>query len=203
MRANISLSLNLMNFKKRILVAPLNWGLGHATRCIPIIRGLIHQGFEPIIASDGEALELLTKEFPEIIACELPSYGITYSKKAKSLKWKLLSKSPQIMNAVKKEKRTTTELIKEYNIRGIISDNRFGVRDRNIPSVFMTHQIQVLSGSSTWISTRINQNLIKKFNECWVPDNSSLPNLSGDLGHPKSSKLKPKYIGPLSRFQNI
>jgi len=55
-----------MMHKKRILVAPLNWGLGHATRCIPIINELIRQNFEPVIASDGAALNLLQKEFPHL-----------------------------------------------------------------------------------------------------------------------------------------
>jgi UDP:flavonoid glycosyltransferase YjiC (YdhE family) len=68
-----------------ILVAPLNWGLGHATRCIPIIQELQKNGFTPIIASDGVALALLKKEFPDLIALELPSYNIEYAKKG----WKL------------------------------------------------------------------------------------------------------------------
>ena len=63
-----------MSSKKRILVAPLNWGLGHATRSIPIINALIEQDFEPIIASDGHALVLLKKESPELICLELPAY---------------------------------------------------------------------------------------------------------------------------------
>jgi hypothetical protein len=62
--------------KKRILIAPLNWGLGHATRCIPIINALKAHQFEPIIASDGIALSLLKKEFPDITCLELPSYDI-------------------------------------------------------------------------------------------------------------------------------
>ena len=49
---------------KTILIAPLNWGLGHATRCIPIIKALQENNYIPIIASDGAALELLRKEFP-------------------------------------------------------------------------------------------------------------------------------------------
>lgn len=68
--------------KPKILVAPLNWGLGHATRCIPIINALILEKFEPIIASDGVALELLKKEFPDLVFLELPSYQIEYAKKA-------------------------------------------------------------------------------------------------------------------------
>ena len=63
-----------MKQKKQILVAPLNWGLGHATRCIPIINSLIDYNFEPIIASDGNALELLKKEYPYLQHLELPSY---------------------------------------------------------------------------------------------------------------------------------
>ena len=76
--------------KKRILVAPLNWGLGHATRCIPIINALISQGYEPVLASDGIALELLRKEFPDLETTELPEYGITYAKKGKWFKLKFI-----------------------------------------------------------------------------------------------------------------
>ena len=67
--------------KKRILISPLNWGLGHATRCIPIIKALEANNFEPILASDGVALDLLKKEFPHLLALELPSYAIEYAKK--------------------------------------------------------------------------------------------------------------------------
>ncbi len=81
--------------KKRVLVAPLNWGLGHATRCIPIINALIQYNFEPIIASDGAALDLLKKEFQHLRFFELPSYNITYPKKGGNLKIKLLSEMPR------------------------------------------------------------------------------------------------------------
>jgi len=79
---------------KKVLVAPLNWGLGHATRCIPIINALIHEGIEPVIASDGVALSLLKKEFPELQTKELPSYNIEYSKKGSNFKFKMLLNSP-------------------------------------------------------------------------------------------------------------
>ena len=64
--------------KKRILIAPLNWGLGHATRCIPIITALLENDFEPILASDGDALALLQLEFPTLKSFKLPSYNISY-----------------------------------------------------------------------------------------------------------------------------
>lgn len=187
--------------KKRILVAPLNWGLGHATRCIPIINALLQYNYTPIIASDGVALNLLKKEFPDLIFDELPPYNVTYSKKARLFKWKLLMDSPKLLNAINEEKKATEVLLKKYTIDGIISDNRLGVCSKTVPSVFITHQLNVLSGSTTWLSTKIHQNIIKKFNECWVPDNEFSPNLSGKLGHTTNSSLPIKYLGPLSRFK--
>lgn len=186
--------------KKRILVAPLNWGLGHAARCIPIIKGLLNYGFEPIIASDGVALILLKKEFPNVLTVELPAYNVTYAKKGKYFKLKMIKDSPKLIKAIKAEKKATKMIIEQHNIDGIISDNRLGVYSKKVPSVFVTHQLNVLSGITTWFSTKIHQKIIKKFDECWVPDNADEPNLSGKLGHTNSFEIPTKYLGPLSRF---
>lgn len=187
--------------RKRILVAPLNWGLGHATRCIPIINALIAQGFEPIIASDGAALTLLQKEFPGLSSVELPSYNITYAKNSHFFKLKLLTDSPKLLNTIKAEKKTIKHFVENNNIWGIISDSRFGVYSKKIPSVFITHQLKVLSGSTTWFSTKIHEKFIKKFDVCWVPDVETAVNLSGKLGHPTTFEIPTTYIGPLSRFE--
>ena len=188
---------------KNILVAPLNWGLGHATRCIPIINALLENGFNPIIASDGNALALLKKEFPKLIALELPSYEIEYAKKSKNFKWKLLKNSPKTINAIYKEKKLAKIWVVEYNLIGIISDNRLGLHCKKVPSIFITHQLTVLSGKTTWISSKMHQYFIKKFVECWVPDVNEKPNLSGKLGHLKNSSLNIKYIGVLSRLKKV
>ena len=190
-----------MNTKKRILVAPLNWGLGHSTRCIPIINELLKHNFEPVIASDGIALELLKKEFPKLSAFELPSYNITYAKKATSFKIKLLKDSPHLLKTIKREKKVIESLVESEGLSGIISDNRFGVRHDAIPSVFITHQLRVLSGNTTWLSSKLHQNIISKYNECWVPDHMGSINLSGELGHVPNFVAKIKYLGPLTRFK--
>ncbi|MBP1839293.1 glycosyltransferase [Formosa algae] len=187
--------------KKRILIAPLNWGLGHATRCIPIINQLITHNYTPIIASDGIALALLKKEFPEVETVELPAYDVTYAKKGHFFKLKLLKDSPKLLKAIKAEKKATKAIIETHNIDGIISDNRLGVHSKKIPSVFITHQLQVLSGNTTWLSTKMHQRIIEKFNECWVPDHENEPSLSGKLGHLKGIEIPIKYLGPLSRFE--
>ena len=186
--------------KPRILVAPLNWGLGHATRCMPIIEALITNHFEPVIASDGLALALLRKEYPELLSFELPSYNITYSKKGKHFKFKLLKQSPKLVRAIKAEKKAIKKIVAAHKICGIISDNRLGVYSKKVPSVFITHQLNVLSGNTTWLSSKINEKFIKRFKECWVPDAPGPINLSGKLGHVDSYLVPLKYLGPLSRF---
>lgn len=190
---------------KRILVAPLNWGLGHATRCIPIINALLECGFEPILASDGAALDLLKKEFPNLKAFKLPSYNITYPKNNNSFKFHFLKKLPSIIKTIRHERLFISKLASIEKIDGIISDNRFGVWHTKIPSVYITHQLNVLSGNTTWISSKLHQKIIKKYTECWIPDFEFGPNLSGTLGHPKTKLKNLKYIRPLSRFekQNI
>lgn len=184
-------------------MAPLNWGLGHATRCIPIIRALLEHHFEPIIASDGVALALLQKEFPDLQHVELPSYKITYAKNGKNFKMKMLWDSPKMLKAIAKEKKETKKLVKKLGLDGIISDNRLGVRSKKVPSIFITHQLNVLTGNTTWMSTKVHQKIIEKYTQCWVPDVDGEPNLSGKLGHLKKPDAKVKYLGPLSRLEKL
>lgn len=186
---------------KKILVAPLNWGLGHATRCIPIINELIEKGFTPVLASDGVALQLLQKEFPSLKTLELPSYQIKYAKKGFLFLFQMMLNLPNIIKAILKEQKILNHWISEYQLDGVISDNRLGLYSQKIPSVFITHQINVLTGFYSKITTFINHYFIKKYKECWVPDVSSNYNLSGKLGHTKKNQLNLKYIGVLSRLE--
>ncbi|WP_291097159.1 MULTISPECIES: glycosyltransferase [unclassified Flavobacterium] len=193
--------MNSDTANKTILIAPLNWGLGHATRCIPIINALQENNYIPIIASDGVALELLRKEFPYIKTLELPSYQIEYAKNGKNFKWKLLKSCPKMIEAVLNEKKMVKKWIKKYGIDGIISDNRLGVFSKKAPSVFITHQLNVMTGNTTWITSKLHQQIIKKYEQCWIPDFEETPNLTGKLGHIKKADLELKYIGPLSRIK--
>jgi uncharacterized protein (TIGR00661 family) len=185
--------------KKNILVAPLNWGIGHATRCVPIINKLIELNFNPIIASDGASLKLLQKEFPKLKSIVLPSYNIRYPKNGLFFKWKIISLTPKILKAVKEENKLIEQLIFSEDLSGIISDNRFGVRSKRVPSVFISHQLNVLSGNTTFLSSFLHQKYINKFDQCWVPDNKSM-SLAYKLSN--SNKVRQqKFIGLLSRFK--
>ena len=183
---------------KKVVVAPLNWGLGHASRCVPIIKSLVKHNFTPVIASDGAALLFLQKEFPTIEFIELPPYNIGY---AKNLKWSLVLQTPQILKAIKKERQIIANYIKMNSLCGIISDNRFGVRNKQVPSVYITHQLTVLSGLTTVVTSKIHQRIIKKFDECWIPDNKEQPNLSGELSKFSDKSINVKFIGILSRLK--
>ncbi|MDG2431411.1 glycosyltransferase [Flavobacterium sp.] len=192
--------MNSNQSPKNILIAPLNWGLGHATRCIPIIRALQENNYIPIIASDGIALDLLRKEFPYIKALALPSYQIEYAKNGKHFKWKLLKSLPKMIRAIVREKKMVQQWIVDHDIDAIISDNRLGVISKKVPSVFITHQLNVMTGNTTWLTSKMHQYIINKFNSCWIPDFEGTPNLAGELSHCKRKKLNLKYIGPLSRM---
>ncbi len=182
---------------KKVIVAPLNWGLGHASRCVPIINSLLENKFTPVIASDGKALVFLKKEFPTLESFELPSYQISYGK---NIKWKLFLKTPSILKAVRKEHRVLHQFLDKHDdVVGIISDNRFGVHSNKLPSVYITHQVNVLSGIFTPITSSFHQRIIRKFDECWIPDEAD-SKFSGKLSKSKR-KLNQKFIGVLSRFQ--
>lgn len=183
--------------KNKIIIAPLNWGLGHATRCISIINALLLENFTPIIASDGNALVFLQQEFPNLQSLKLPSYHIKYGK---NLKWNLLLQTPTILKAIQQEKKIIANfLLENKDVVGIISDNRFGTRNKNIPSIYITHQVNVLSGFTTFFTSYIHQKIINKFQECWIPDNKN-SDFSGKLSTTKNINNK-KYIGVLSRFK--
>ncbi|REE83580.1 UDP-N-acetylglucosamine:LPS N-acetylglucosamine transferase [Lutibacter oceani] len=144
---------------------------------------------------------MLQKEFPLLRSYKFPTYNIKYSKSGKNLKFKLLLSIPSVISAVKKEHKLVAQLINKENIAGIISDNRFGVYSSKIPSVYITHQLNVLSGKTTGITSKTHQKIIKNFNECWVPDFKDEPSFSGNLGHLETHDFNLKYIGVLSRFK--
>ncbi len=191
-----------MSKRKTILVAPLYWGLGHATRCIPIILSLKKQGFKVLLASDGAALLFLQKEFPEFESIELPSYNIRYPKTGRLFKWKMISQLPRIYKTMEAEKNIIQKMVNEGRIDGIISDGRLGIRNSQIPCVFVTHQLNVLTGSTTFLSSLLHQKLIKKFDACWVPDiPHEILNFSGMLGHLAKETFPISYIGALTRME--
>ena len=198
--------MNKQFSNKRILIAPLDWGLGHATRCIPIIRHLLFLKCEVVIAASSNAKSLLQTEFPQLKFLNINAYNIVYSANKRRMPFKILIQIPKILNAIKKEHNWLQQLIKQQNFDAIISDNRYGLYTSKILCIFITHQLQIntSSGFLKNLIRRINYKYINKFSECWIPDFEGNFNISGELAHPlKLPKIPVKYLGPLSRFEPI
>ncbi|WP_295126362.1 glycosyltransferase [uncultured Chitinophaga sp.] len=189
---------------KKILVVPLDWGLGHATRDIPLIAELLNAGCEVLIAAEGKHAALLAQEFPQLTILPLAGYNIRYAKKGVFFGLKIVQQIPKIYRAVANEKAWLHKTVKEHGIDAVISDNRFGLSHPDIPCVFISHQLLIktpFGGITEKILKRINYFYIKKYSACWVPDFSGEPNLSGELAHPSELPANVTYLGCLSRFE--
>ena len=188
-----------MKQKKRILVAPLDWGIGHASRCIPIIHHLIKYDFEVVISTNGRSYKLLKSEFPELEFCHIKGYNITYPN-SKNMVMKMLTQIPKIILGIITEYFSLRKIIHSKKIDGVISDNRFGMWNKSIPCVFITHQINIKSPVFSKLINKINHFFIGKYNECWIPDFSNNL-LSGELSKIDFKNDTFKFIGPLSRLE--
>lgn len=192
------------NFTYKVLVAPLDWGLGHTTRCIPIIYALQNADLQVIIAGNPTQVQLLQKEFPGILNFPLKGYNVHYSKKKSFLPIKILAQTPKILFRIYNEKKWLKKLIEEEKIDLVISDNRYGLSNSIIPCIFITHQLEIKIPSRFLqrIVQKINYHFINQFSLCWVPDFEGEKNIAGDLSHPKKIPRTPlRYFGPLSRFE--
>lgn len=187
-----------MTAKPKILVAPLNWGLGHASRMIPVIRELIFEGAEVIIGADAESHNLLKREFPELRHNILPDVRISYNDSWIKVSFKTLV---NIFN----EHRLLKKLIAAEQIDAIISDNRYGLYNKSIISVLVTHQTTPILPDSFKLFTSVFHKLLKhvfnRFDKIWIPDCQSIShNISGKLSH-NANIRNAFFINPLSHIK--
>ncbi len=190
--------------QKKVIIAALDWGLGHATRMIEIVQYFIDNNWQPILASSGDAALLWRQKFPELITYELPAYDFKYN--YKSMVANVVSQIPKINKAINKENIEIDKLVKEHSPDLIISDNRYGVYHPSVYSIFVTHQLQILPPDKLSftepILLKLHEKFISDFNQIWIPDYGGNNNLSGKLSHDINAYNNVKYIGPLSRFKS-
>lgn len=184
----------------RILVSPLDWGLGHATRSIPVIQHLIHKGIEVVFAASGHSLKLLKEEFPQLEFAEIKGYNVRYSSFLPASVAVALQ-VPKINRAIAREHKELQQIVENKKIDAVISDSRFGMWSDKVPSVIITHQVNIHSPYLRKMVNKKNMGHLKKFNAVWVPDYEEGDNLSGALSHPAAEGIAVKYIGILSRFE--
>lgn len=189
--------------KPQILVCPLDWGIGHATRIVPVIHELLDQNAHVILAASGRAYYFLEQEFPEMELINFEGYDILYPENGQ-MQWSMIKQTPKILRKIRKERKQLHQIIKNKKIDAVISDNRFGLSSHHVPCIFITHQLFIqavfFKKFTESLLEIINRHYFSRFSEIWIPDVAKKPNLSGILSHRK--KIKNAYfIGPLSRFR--
>lgn len=191
---------------KTIFYGALDWGLGHATRSVPIIKQLLKNN-TVILGVTPLTGKIFDEEFPQLKKIDLPAYDIKYSS-ILPLWLKMGLSSPRISRIIAAEHKLLSNIISENKIDVLISDNRFGLYSEKIHSVFITHQLFLKAPVFENFGSKLNQKYINNFNEVWVPDYdgsaNSPENLSGELSHGKILPHKNiKYIGAQSRLQDV
>ncbi len=183
----------------RILVAPLCWGLGHATRCIPLIKRLLDEKKTVVVASDGAALALLRAELPQLTMVELPPYDIRYP--TSNMTFNMALQLPKMVRAVRREHLFLQKIIAQFQIETVISDNRYGCYSAATRNIFLTHQLNLQAPFGGDFLSAAQRFFIRPFDEIWIPDFATEPNLSGKLSHGGTLPTqKIRYIEPLTRM---
>jgi UDP:flavonoid glycosyltransferase YjiC (YdhE family) len=192
-------------FKPIVLICPLNWGLGHASRCIPIINGLLSRNCKVVVAADGPPLALLQKEFPHLVFFRFRGKTVRYPEKG-NMVLKMLAQVPSLLYSIWKEHKELKKLIIKTGASVVISDNRYGLWSKHAKTVFITHQLFIRAPRAIkWVEPvieRLNKFFIRRFDQCWVPDFPESPGLSGSLSH-KESIPGVRFVGTLSRISDL
>jgi predicted glycosyltransferase len=184
----------------RIAVAPLDWGLGHAARDIPIIRRLIELDARPVLLADKGPLALLREAFPELPFAVLPGVEVRYGRGGSQV-WAMMRQFPALLRSIHEERSRFLELHREWRFDAVISDNRFGVRADGSPSVVITHQVNPITPVAQGVLRRSNRRLLARFDRCWIMDEPQAPGWAGELSHSAHLPPNTRYIGTLSRFK--
>ena len=186
---------------KVIMLAPLDWGLGHATRCIPLIEKLSQHNRVILGVTDVNRF-FFEKKFPHLTTITVPTYAIRYSHWL-PVWFKLLLQAPRVLRARKREHTQLESLIKTQTVDLIISDSRFGFFHPAVKSVYITHQLHMESPFlKSWLNA-IHRRWIEHFDEIWIPDfESDNLALAGKLSRANEIKKQVYYLGPLSALSN-
>lgn len=194
-----------MNKTYNILICPLEWGLGHAGRMIPLARKLQERNYNVIIGSGKEHQSLFRNELPGLTYIDFPGFNPGFSRFLPQY-ISLLLKTPLLFYHILAEHRRVKRIINDNKIDIIISDNRFGLWSRRIKSVYVTHQIVIPFPGTLrfleWTGILFHRFFIKKYSFCFIPDLPGDLNLSGRLTHSVRLPGNTRFIGLLSRFSD-
>lgn len=191
----------MMGYERlHILVAVLDWGWGHAMRCMPVIEEALERGHEITVASSEGVLQCLAEAFPDIRTLALPAYAGQY--RWNNMAMNIAMKAPELILAMEEEQNT---LLKQHQITpfsAIISDGRYGCFLKDCPSFFLSHQLHIKARKklTDTMANTVHKEWLANFTEIWVPDFNESPGLGSQLSHENWGQAL-HFIGPLSRFK--
>lgn len=188
----------------KVLIIPLDWGLGHATRCIPLIQHMLKLGWKVSLAGEGKTANLLSTEFPELPMHYIKGYRISYPKKGWLFIPKIILQIPKIIASIVHEHFWLKQQIKIHEWDLVVSDNRYGLFTEKAKTIIITHQLNLISGLGITVDLlvrKITYLFLQRYNTCWVPDTEDSLNISGKLSHPNKLPKNVEYIGPISRME--
>jgi uncharacterized protein (TIGR00661 family) len=187
----------------RILFGVFDWGLGHATRDIPLITAMLERN-EVHILSTGHALQILRNHFGERCTYyDVPSVFPPYSK-SRFFKLKFTLSAPRMARTLAKARRKSKRII-DMGFDRVVSDCRYDVYDRPDNSYLINHQLRFKAPMGAqrlleaWLAMRM-----KRYACVLVPDFEE-PNLTGVLSHGLHylPKERIRYIGMLSHLRRL
>jgi len=196
-----SFDVYICRMQKVVLVAILDWGLGHASRMVPVIDGLLAQNVRVILTGSGASLTYLQKRYPQMESREMPSEEMRYGKSGAGLA--LLKRALHQPGINKIQQAWIREIVAKEKINGIISDNLYGVYHHEIPSVIVTHQVGLLVPVFKKAFDRKLAQWLDHFTEVWVPDLPGAASLSGKMTENAFLRIPKIFVGNLSRLRSV
>ena len=199
---------NTALYSMKIVYSVCSWGLGHATRSLPMIRKLIDEGNELTIISHDRTLELLKKELGSNFEYyDIPDYPMLLSGNSRQFMAKSVIYWPNFIYRMRRGLTKVTKILKNNKYDLIISDGRYESYSRKIPSFLITHQVRILNPLRIKMFERgseiFNLFFFKRFAGILIPDYEDEDNLSGELSHNlhRIDEKKLHYVGVLSDFK--
>jgi spore coat polysaccharide biosynthesis predicted glycosyltransferase SpsG len=196
----------ILKAKRNILICPLEWGLGHAGRMIPLARILQEDDNTIFIGAGTVHQQFLRSELKGAQFIDFMGFRPSYSKILPQY-LALFFQIPALIYHILKEHIKIGRIISEYNIDIVISDNRFGLWSRKAKTVYVTHQIRIPFPQKLrfleWAGVYFHRFFIKKYDLCFIPDLPGEINLAGRLAHSVKLPGNARFIGILSRFSDV
>lgn len=186
--------------QKKVLVAALDWGMGHLTRLTELLRKITPEDL--VIACTPFQQEYYSYYFPDATYELIPELNWRWSGKKSALS-ELFIQRKKWTKHIGKDQLIVDELVAKYSIEVILSDNRYGFYHPDTHNICLTHQLNIPGNSfEKPVIKKLLRDYLSPFQEIWVPDyEDRTQRLSGELSESINIAFSPvRYIGPLSRF---